>query len=177
MTTLLSDAATLTLQIAAFLQSEAVASRSAARWTFIPSPRPWPGGEGFTFADAVEYLNSLEKPVVIGALNHPGTIAVWKPSALEAAERQYVEQLIRNQVAGVSEVLPHVIEGTSEIVLFEGWGARTLVAVPVMGRWLAEYGLTWGWRLGKPTDSTHCARLLVWHTGSRWSPGEALVAR
>jgi hypothetical protein len=172
-----SDAATLTLQIAAFLQSEPVAPRSAARWMFVPSARPWPGGGGFTFAEAAAYLNDLDKPVIIGALNHPGAIAVWRPSVLNPAERQYVELLIRNQVTGFSEVLPQVSEGTSEMILFEGWGAKTLLAAPRFRRWLEEYGLTWGWRLGKPTDNTHCARLLVWHTGLRWSPGEASVAR
>ena len=168
-----SDPARLTLQVAAFLQSEPEAPRSASRWAFAPSPRPWPGGSGCTFAEAAEYLDSLAKPIIIGALNHPGLIAVWRTTALDPGEREYVDRLIANQLAGFTEMIAQLNPGGPDVILFEGWGAMTRVSVPMFQQWLREYGLTWGWRLGLPTDDTHRARLLVWQNAKRWSPGES----
>jgi hypothetical protein len=168
-----SDAARLTLQVAAFLQSEPEAPRSASRWAFAPSPNPWPGGAGCTFAEAAAYLESLAKPIIVGALNHPGLIAVWRATALDTSEREYVDHLLANQLAGFTEMISHLNPGGADVILFEGWGALTRVSVTAFQQWLREYGLTWGWRLGPPSDGTHRARLLVWQGAKRWSPGES----
>jgi hypothetical protein len=140
---------------------------------FFPPHLPWPGGPGCTFAEAAAYLDQIPKPVVVGALNHPGCIAVWRPPSLDPAEREYLDRLITNQRTGFTEILPQVRAGHPDVILFEGWGARTLVSVADVRQWLSDYGLTWGWRLARPTDLTHCARLLVWQSGMRWSPGDS----
>ena len=118
MTAPLSDAATLTLQIAAFLQSEPGSPRSAARWAFVPPPVPSIGWKGYTFSEAADYLNAIEKPIMVGALNHPGCLAIWRPAALNQAERAYVERLLRNQLDGLSEVLAQINTGGAQDVVF-----------------------------------------------------------
>ena len=168
-----SDAATLTLQIAAFLQSEPSAPRSAVRWAFVPPPVPSISWMGYTFSEAVDYLTTIEKPIIVGALNHPGCLAIWRPSALSQSEQAYVGSLLRNQLDGLSEVLAQVNAGGAQNVLFEGWGSRISVGITELRQWFGDYGLTWGWRIAPPTDLTHCARLIVWQSGVRWSPGEA----
>ncbi len=75
-------AAVLTLQVAAFLQTEADAPRCAARWALIPGP----GHGRDTFAEAAARLAAAEKPVVVGALNQPGYVALWSIAALDETE-------------------------------------------------------------------------------------------
>jgi hypothetical protein len=168
-----SDAATLTLQVAAFLQSEPSSPRSAVRWAFVPPPVPSISWGGYTFGEAVDYLNSIAKPIIVGALNHPGAVAVWQPAALGQVERTFAERLLRNQLDGLSEMLSQINNGGEQTILFEGWGSHIGLPVPEFRRWLGEYGLTWGWRLSRPTDDSHCARLLVYQSGLRWSPGDS----
>lgn len=160
-------AAELTLQIASFLQTESDAPRSPARWVFVPGPGP----RARTFAEAAACLAAIDKPVVVGALNQPGCVALWQAAALDETERQHVEHTLANQQEGLSEVLPQFGAGEADIVVFEGWGVKVDVPVSALRVWVGEYALTWGWRLGRPTDDTHCARLIVFHSGRRWSPG------
>jgi hypothetical protein len=127
---------------------------------------------GYTFGEAVDYLNSIEKPIIVGALNHPGCLAIWRPAVLDHNERAYVERVLRNQLDGLSEMLAQINLGGEQNVVFEGWGSRLSLTLAEFQRWLGEYAVTWGWRLARPTDNTHCARLLVYQSGIRWSPGE-----
>jgi hypothetical protein len=152
-------AAALTLQIAAFLQTTPEAPHSAARWAFVPGP----GRGADTFAEAVARLAALEKPVVVGALNQPGYVALWRAATCEEGERRHVEHTLANQQAGLAQALAHHGADDAAVVRFEGWGAQVDVPVPELRRWLAEYALTWGWTLAAPTDDTHQARLLVLH--------------
>ena len=108
---------------------------------------------------------------MIGALSHPGSVALWRPSAIDAGERPHIEHGLANQVAGLHEALSHFQVDSGGIVRFEGWGTQVDVPVPVLRQWLGEYAVTWGWRIGAPTDTTHQARLLVLHGSGRWSPG------
>jgi hypothetical protein len=160
-------AAELTLQIAAFLQTDPDAPRSAARWAFVPGP----GRGADTFAEAAARLAALDKPVVVGALDQPGYLALWAPAALAAAERQHVEHTVRNQQAFLAAKLAHLNVGEDDRVVFEGWGSRVEAPAREVRRWLGEYALTWGWTLDPPTDGTHRARLLVLRGGRHWSPG------
>ena len=173
MTEPLLDAAHLTLQVVSFLQSEQEVPRSPIGWTFVPTRVPWPGGSGYSSSEAAKYLEALPKPVLVGALNHPGLLAVWTAAALDPTEREYVSRLVANQVTGFSEILSQLDPLTPDIVLFEGWGTLTRVSVATCRQWLADYGLTWGWRLGAPTDGTHRARLFVLKGSANWSPGDS----
>ena len=163
-------AAVLTLQIASFLQSDAEVPRSPCRWGLVPG---FGRGEA-TFAEAAAHLAQLEKPIVVGALDHPGFVALWRLSALNEAERRHVEHTVRNQQAALAQSTRRLGTEDTDLVLFEGWGSRTTIAVRELRRWLSEYALTWGWRIGAATDDTHCARLLVLQHGRRWSPGDGV---
>lgn len=169
----MDPAAALTLQIACFLQASEEAPRSPRHWALIPGP-----GRGVdTFASAAARLAALEKPVVVGALDEPGYVAVWRPDALDFAERGHIEHTLRNQQAGLAAMLAHLGAGDDAVVLFEGWGARVALPAAEVRRWLGEYALTWGWTIGPPTDASHAARLLVLKGGRRWSPGHACSVR
>jgi hypothetical protein len=37
-----------------------------------------------TFARTAARVATLDKPVVVGALSHPGYVAVWRPDAFDA---------------------------------------------------------------------------------------------
>jgi hypothetical protein len=159
--------AELTLQIACFLQSDGEVPTSPREWFLVPGH----GGRPGTFAAAAARLAALPKPVVVGALDQPGYVAVWRPDALEAGEQGYVEHTLRNQQAWLTRMLEHLGCGEGARIVFEGWGARVEVPTSEVHRWLGEYALTWGWTLGPPTDASHQARLLVLQGGRRWSPG------
>jgi hypothetical protein len=164
----MDPAAELTLQIASFLQSEPDTPASAARWAFVPGP----GRGADTFGAAVARLAALEKPLVVGVLNHPGYLAVWRPSALGEGERRHIEQKLCNQQRALAAALAQLgLSSGAAVVRFEGWGIDVDVPLPAFRRWLGEYALTWGWRIGAPTDESHQARLLVLQSGRRWSPG------
>lgn len=173
MSTALSSAAELTLQVVTFLQSEHAATRYPTIWTFVPTRQRWPGGPGLSTREAAEYLDGLPKPILVGALNHPGLLALWTPDALESTEREYVSRLVANQVAGFAEMLPQLDATLPDIVVFENQGTMTRVSTSTFSEWLTNFGLTWGWRLGLPTDGTHRARLLVLHGSGKWSPGDS----
>jgi hypothetical protein len=164
-------AAALTLHVAAFLQTEADAPRSAARWALVPGP----GRGADTFAGAAARLAALPKPLVVGALNQPGYVAVWPAAALAEPERLHVEHTLQNQLAGAADSLARLGCGDAALVRFEGWGAAADVPASVLRQWLGEYALTWGWRLGPATGPDHGARLLVFHSGRRWSPGDVAL--
>ncbi|MDP1858692.1 MAG: hypothetical protein Q8K82_08475 [Gemmatimonadaceae bacterium] len=163
----MDGAAELTLQIASFLQTEPEAPRSPARWAFVPGP-----GQGrYTFAEAAVCLAAIDKPVVIGVLNQPGYLALWRAVGLEAAELRTVEQTLANQLAFLSAKLAHFGAGEEDLVEFEGWGAKVQLPASELRRWLGEYAVTWMWTVGAPTDDTHGARLLVKQSDRRWSRG------
>src|SRR5688500_11150345 len=129
MTGPLDLAAQLTLQIICFLQSDREAPCSAVRWSFVP----WGGGLK-TFGEAAARLASVEKPVVIGALSYPGSVALWRPSAIDAGEQPHIEHELANQVVGLDEALSHFQVDSAGIVRFEGWGTHVDVTVPVLRR-------------------------------------------
>jgi hypothetical protein len=165
--------AELTLQIVCFLQSEPDAPASPARWALVPGA----GGGADTFAEAAARLAALDKPVVVGALNFPGFVAVWRTTALEASERAHVQHTLRNQLRALEAKVAPFGLGDEDLVLFEGWGVRVSVPLHVVRRWLGEYALTWGWSVRPPTDPSHAARLLVLHADRRWSPGFVCTRR
>jgi hypothetical protein len=159
--------AELTLQIACFLQSEPEAPCSAARWALVPGP----GRGEATFAEAAARLAGLEKPLVVGALDHPGYVAVWRASALDDGERRHVVHTLANQQAALTSMLGQLGLDDAALVRFEGWGTQVDVSASGLRRWLADYALTWGWAVGAPTDESHQARLRVLKGDRRWSPG------
>ncbi|MDF1503637.1 hypothetical protein [Roseisolibacter sp. H3M3-2] len=169
----MSSAAALTLQIACFLQTDDAAPASPREWVLVPGI----GGGVLTFDGAAARLDALEKPVVVGALDHPGYLAVWRPGAVDDAERRHVAHTLRNQQAALDAWRAPLGVGDDAAVLFEGCGARVALPAAEVRRWLGEYALTWGWTLGPPTDASHGARLLVLKHGRRWSPGAACAAR
>lgn len=166
-------AAELTLQIACFLQASDDAPSSPRHWALIPGP----GRGADTFAEAARRLSALPKPLVVGALDHPGYVAVWRPDALDAAERAHVAHMLRNQQASLAAKLAHRDAGDDAVILFEGWGSRVELTVAEVRRWLGAYALTWGWTIGPPTDASHAARLFVLQGGRRKSPGYTCTIR
>ncbi|HEU6451995.1 MAG TPA: hypothetical protein VFT57_11280 [Gemmatimonadaceae bacterium] len=134
----MDPAAVLTLQVAAYLQTEADAPRSAARWALIPGP----GRGRDTFGEAAARLAAAEKPLVIGALNQPGFVALWPIAALGDTERQHAEHTLRNQRAAADARLKQLGCNDAALVRFEGWGACVDVSVSVLRQWLGEYALT-----------------------------------
>ena len=134
----MDPAAALTLQVVAFLQTEPDAPRCATRWAFIPGP-----GRGTdTFAEAAARLAAVEKPLVVGALNQPGYVALWRVSALPEPERRHVEHTLRNQLAGAAAQLTHLRCGDPSIVRFKGWGSQMDVPVSILRQWSGEYAMT-----------------------------------
>ena len=169
----MSTAAELTLQITCFLQSDEAAPRSPREWVLIPGHGR--GTDGF--AGAAARLAALPKPVVVGALDHPGYVAVWRPDAFDDAERRHVAHTLANQQAGFAATLEKLGAGDDAVVVFEGWGTRVALPAIEVHRWLGEYALTWGWTLGPPTDASHGARLLVVRRDGRMSPGHVCATR
>jgi hypothetical protein len=170
---MMASAAELTLHAIDFLQSavEVEARASAARWVFMPPPTRWPGGPGYTFAEAAAHLDGLPKPVFIGALNHPGVVGVWPRSGMTAADEDYLQRLVMNQLAALEGMLSaHDSPGVSAI-LFDTGTDRIMVSLDDFKLWLQDYGLTWGWKLAPATDADHIARLLLLKDGRHWSPG------
>ena len=164
----MNSATDLALQIACFLQADDATPSSPREWTLISAH-----GRGLeSYAGVAARLDALAKPVVLGALDQPGYLAVWRLNAFDEAERQHVEHVLRNQQAGFAEQLARLGGGDDDSVVFEGWGARVELPAADVSRWLGEYALTWGWRLGPPTDGSHVARFLVLKGGRRWSPGD-----
>ena len=159
--------AVLTLQIVSFLQTDAERPCSAARWAFVPGP----GSSRDTFAEAVARLAAVEKPVVIGALTHPGYVALWRRSAIEASEWPHIEHTLANQTAILEDLIPQLHLGEDSLVRFEGWGTHIDVSLRVLRRWLGEYALTWGWTMGVATNASHQARLFAMRRFGEWSPG------
>lgn len=166
------QAAEPTLQIVAFLQSDPTAPQSIERWHFVPAARPWPGGPEFTTAEAATYLAAIDKPIIIGALDHPGQVAVWRLTSLDPADLEYLKRLLNNQLGALADSLTQIGADDDGIVLFEGLGSQTRVPVPVLREWLGDYGLTWGWRLGAATDDTHGLRMFIRQGPGWWSPGD-----
>jgi hypothetical protein len=82
--------------------------RSAREWLLVPG---YGGGPG-TFAQTAARLAALAKPVVVGALNQPGYVAVWRPGAFDSYERERVERTLRNQQAWLDAMLAE--RGTAE---------------------------------------------------------------
>lgn len=169
----MNTAVDLALQIACFLQADDATPSSPRQWVLVPGH----GGGTDSYAGAAARLEALEKPVVLGALDQPGYVAVWRPSAFDQAERRHVEQTLRNQQAGLAAKLAALGAGEADVVLFEGWGSRIELPAAEVRRWLGEYALTWGWTIGPPTDASHAARLLVLKHGRRWSPGHTCSVR
>lgn len=165
-------AAELALQIITYLQGDSSGSRPIDHWHFVPSARPWPGGPPFTTAEATAHLAAMDKPMIIGALNEPGMIAVWRPGHFEPADREYVERLLHNQCDALADGATAIGAGDSDIVLFEGASSGSRVTVAELRTMLGQYGWTWGWRLGQPSDDSHSFRLLVRRRENQWSPGE-----
>ena len=164
-------AAELTLQIACFLQASDEAPSSPREWLLIPGPRV----DGF--AGTTARLAALTKPVVVGALDHPGYVAVWRADGLDDAERGQVAHTLRNQQANLAHGLARLNAGDDALVVFEGWGTRVEVTVAELRRWMGEYALTWGWTIGAPTDASHAARLFVTKGGHTLSPGRTCGVR
>lgn len=138
----------------------------------MPPLTRWPGGPGFTFAEAVAHLDALPKPVFVGALNHLGVVAVWPKSGLTLAESDYLNRLVVNQVAALEEMLPELDGPGATTILFDSGVDKVTVSRDDFKVWLGDYGLTWGWRLGIATDAEHRAQLFVLKDGRQWSPGE-----
>ena len=159
--------AELALQIVCFLQTESGVPCSATQWAFVPGP----GRGRDTFADAVTRLAEIEKPVVIGALVHPGYVAVWRRSAIDPKDWPHIEHTLANQLAGLEEIASQLQLGEEDIVRFEGWGTHVDVSLRILRHWLGEYALTWGWTIGGPTDGSHQARLFAMKRFGEWSPG------
>ena len=159
--------ADLTLQIICFLQAEEEAPCNASRWIFVPRP----GRGELSYVEAAERLATMDKPVVIGALTHPGMIAVWAPSAIDDIERPHITHTLANQVGGLEDfVVDHKLSDSS-LVRFENIGRSVDIPVVELRRWLGEYALAWGWSLGPPTDASHQGRLFVMRRLVLWSPG------
>jgi hypothetical protein len=160
--------AELTLQIICFLQAEEEQPPcTASRWIFVPRL----GRGELPYAEAAERLATIEKPVVIGALTHPGMIAVWSPSAIDDTERPHITHTLANQVAVLEGFVDEHRLNDSSLVRFESVGRILDVPARELRRWLGEYALTWGWNLGPPTDTSHQGRLFVLRRWVRWSPG------
>lgn len=159
--------ATLTLQIACFLQADASAPTSASQWALVPGP-----GNGFlSFAEAAAHLSAIPKPVMIGALNFPGHLALWGPSVLDEAGRRRLAHTLANQRTFLDDKLASFGAAESGTIVFEGWGTRIGIPLALLREWLSEYALTWGFTIGPPTDATHQARLGVLNAGRHISPG------
>jgi hypothetical protein len=159
--------AALALQIICFLQTDAEHPCSAVQWAFVPGP----GRGRDTFPDAVARLAVIEKPVVIGALAHPGYVALWRRSAIDAAEWPHIEHTLANQAAILEDLVPQLHIDEVGLVRFEGWGTHIDVPLGELRRWFGEYALTWGWTMGPPTDDSHQARLFAMRRFRDWSPG------
>ena len=162
-------AAELTLQIIDYLQSDPDAPRPVRQWVFVPGP-----GRGLaTLAEAAEQLSGVETPLVVGALEHAGYVALWRPSAIGEAEWPHIRHTLENQVLGLDEKLAHYGVDDGGVIRFEGWRSHLDVPVPVVRRWFGECAVTWGWTIDRATDATHHARLWVLHNSRRRPPGDA----
>jgi hypothetical protein len=160
--------AELTLHIVCFLQGRPENPRSPREWVLIPGH----GGGPASFPETAKRLAALEKPVLVGALNQPGYVAVWLPRDFDDAQRRHIDHTVWNQRQWLSSKLEQLECNDSAIIMFEGFGQQTTVTGVDVRRWLGEYALTWGWTLGPATDSSHDARLLVLKDGRHWSPGD-----
>lgn len=169
----MDTAADLTLQIICFLQADSEPPCSAVRWAFVPGP----GRGRLTYAEAAAHLATMEKPIVIGALAHPGYVALWRPSAIDDNERPHIEHTLNNQVGGLEDFLSELKIDDSGLVRFEGLGRHVDVPVPILREWLGAYALTWGWTLGWATDASHHARLFAMRRFGQWSPGRTCGPR
>ena len=156
----MATASELTLRVVEYLQCgpDADAESSPARWMFVPPPTRWPGGPGLTFAEAASHLDGLQKPVFVGALDHPGIVAVWPRNGLMQAEADYLDSLVKNQLAAHEDLQPALGSPGATPILFDTGTDPILVPLDDFMQWLRDYGLTWGWRLGIATDPGHRAR-------------------
>ena len=116
-------------------------------------------------------MAEFEKPIIVGALNHPGYVAVWFAKDFDDRQRRHVDNTLQNQQRVFAEKLEKAGCDDTSIVLFEGWEKKTFLPAAIIRHWLAEYALTWGWRMGPATDDSHHLRLLVLKDGRNWSPG------
>lgn len=96
----MDTAADLTLQIVCYLQAGLDAPSSATQWALVPGP----GRTSDTYADVAARLASIEKPIIVGALIHPGMIGVWRCSAMDASEWPRIRAALANQLTSLDAV-------------------------------------------------------------------------
>jgi len=153
------------MQMACFLQSEDDAPRNRLQWIVVPSPKVG------SYAQVRDRLANLDEPVLIGILNHPGYLALWRIRQLDPQERMHAEHNLQNQQNYLDAKLAGLPAASSDRILFEGRGIEVTVPAAELRECLGRFALTWGWTISRPTNSDHQARIGVWQNARKWSPG------
>jgi hypothetical protein len=153
------------MQMACFIQSEDDAPRDSAHWMLVPSPKRG------SYTQIRDRLADLDEAILIGILNHPGYLALWRIRQLGEQERQHAEHNLRNQQKYFdAKVGSHAAE-PSATVLFEGRGVEVAVPGKEVREGLGQFAFTWGWSIGTSADAPNVARIVVLQNLRRWSPG------
>jgi hypothetical protein len=163
--------ANLTLHVARFLQMPAEQPSSPVRWTFIPD------GRQASWIEAADFLTSLPKPLIVAPLLEAGLLGIWIVDRLPELERKSAEYQVANQCAFVENQLEQLAVSGGAGILFETDADRIVLAAPDFRRWIREYSVLAGSRLGQGPDASCPARLLVRRAAGQWSPGAACGPR
>jgi hypothetical protein len=162
----------ITLAMLQFAQP-APAPGSPPTWTL------WPGGRRLGHADLCAALETLPKPVFVGAHVEPGGITAMPLAAAAPEARAGLEYEWRNQGAYMREKLAAVRAGiagagaNSVAVLLELEGEGIVVTSSELETWAQDYVLTsCGWTLANSGgDARAPVRLLLRRPDGTWSPG------
>lgn len=157
--------AELTLQVIRFVQQPRDQPSSPREWVFVPEGRRagWPM--------ARTLLAGARKPLMVAPLSEPGMIGSWGIHALKDDDLARAEHGLANQQQWLIEAATHFGWTPTDRILFETEADQVELSVAELERWLKEYALPVGWKVGEGPDKDRPGRLLIRRASGDWSPG------